>query len=265
MVTPKFSSFILVFLVILLLLPSTAMAWTGAVHDYMCPEGYDIDCKTADSSDFKRNYPFGGSNSHLCYDNKTDGLARLVAKYYVKKYYVEGQKDPNLLGAASHLLQDANCPDHWYPMREILGKIFVPFAPSWVGTIEFRVEDYRWNDVEDWNIQIEFQGRVININDAYLRKQKEYIQDFISNEPQDSLEEIEKQIESRIFWHNLRSAKEWTLLGAILMTPILAYCAWQWKKKAKTTKKKIDLIETILVLLILAVLLSLLLLIILFY
>lgn len=265
MVKPKFSSFILVFVVILLLLPSTAMAWTGAVHDYMCPEGYDIDCKTADSSDFKRNYPFGGSNSHLCYDNKTDGHARLVAKYYVKKYYVEGQKDPNLLGAASHLLQDASCPDHWYPTREILGKIFVPFAPSWVGTIEFRVEDYRWNDVEDWNIQIEFQGRVININDAYLRKQKEYVQDFISNEPQDSLEEIEKQIESRIFWHNLRSAKEWIMLGAILMTPILVYYAWQWKKKAKTAKKKIDLIETILVLLILAVLLSLLLLIILFY
>jgi len=265
MVNPKFSSLLLAFLITVLLLPSTVMAWTGAVHDYMCPEGYLIDCKIADSSDFQKNYPYARQSFHLCYDNKTDGLPRLVAKYYVKKYYVEGQEDLDLLGAAAHLLQDASCPDHWYPTRKIFGKIFVPFAPSWVGTIESKVESYRKSGEKDWNIQIKFQGKVINVNDDYLLRQKRYIQDFLSKEPEESLEEIEKQIESRIFWSGLRSYKEWIVVGALLMTPFLAYDAWRWKKKAKTTKKKTDLIETILEISVLAVFISLLILIHLFY
>ena len=246
------------------LLPSTAIAWTGAVHDYMCPDGYDIDCKIADYSDFQKNYPYGGFQYHFCYDNKTDGMARLVAKYYVKKYYVEGQKDLKLLGAAAHLLQDASCPDHWYPTREIFGRIIVPFAPSWVGTIEPQVDSYLKSGEKNWSVPIEFQGKTINLDDAYLLSQKAYIQDFLSKEPKESLEEIQRQVDARSFWSGLRSTKEWLMVGAILMAPFLAYGAVQWKRKGKPTKT-IDKISIILLMLILAVFLSLLILIQLFY
>jgi len=171
----------------------------------------------------------------------------------------------NLLGAAAHLLQDASCPDHWYPMREILGKIIVPFAPSWVGTIESQVMSYRTSGEKNWSIPIEFQGRVVNINETYLLAQRRYIQDFLSEESEESLEEIEKQIASRVFWHNLRSYKEWTMVGALLMTPALAYEAWRWKKKARARGKKTDLIETIMVVSIFAIFASLLVLIQVFY
>jgi hypothetical protein len=246
------------------LLPSTAIAWTGAVHDYMCPDGYDIDCKIADTLDFQKNYPYGAHQYHLCYDNKTDGVARLVAKYYLKKYYVEGQKDSNLLGAAAHLLQDASCPDHWYPTREIFGRIIVPFAPSWVGTIEPQVDFHLRSGEKNWSISIDFQGKVITIDDAYLLSQKAYVQDFLSKEPEESLEEIQKQLDARIFWSGLRGGKEWFMVGAIFPAPFLAYAAWQWKRKGKPTKI-IDLIGIILLILLLAVFLSLLLLIQLFY
>lgn len=260
----KFFLLFFVFLLTASFFPSTVMAWTGAVHDYMCPEGFQIDCKIADTQDFKKNYPYGDV-SHHCYDNKTDAPVRLVAKYYVKKYYVEGQKDSNLLGAAVHLLQDASCPDHWYPTREFFGRIFVPFAPSWVGTIESKVESYRLSGEKNWNIQIDFQGKTVNVNDDYLLSQRRHVQDFLSKEPEESLEEIERQINSRIFWHNLRSYKEWIVVAALVMTPFLAYDAWQWKKKAKTTKKKTDLIGTILAISVLTVFIILLLLIQLFY
>lgn len=264
MVNPKSSLLILTFLVTLSLFPSTVSAWTGITHNYMRPEGYDIDCTIADSPEFKKNYPYGGV-SHLCLDNKTDAPARLVAKYYVKKYYVDGQKDSNLLGAAAHLLQDASCPDHWYPTRMIFGKIFVPFAPSWVGSIEPKVGSYLQSDEKNWNIQIDFQGRVIDIDDAYLLRQKRYIEDFLSREPEESLEEIEKQIQSRVFWHELRSYKEWIMVGAIATTPFLIYDAWQWKRKRKTTKKITHLIDTITGISVLAAFISLLILIQLFY
>jgi len=266
-VNQKFPLLIFVFLLIIIsLFPSTAIAWTGAVHDYMRPEGFQIDCKIADTQDFKKKYPYGDIIHH-CYDNKSDAPVRLIAKYYVKKYYVEGQKDSNLLGAAAHLLQDANCPDHWYPMREIFGRIFVPFAPGWVGTIEFKVESYRLSGEKDWNIPVDFQGKTVNVNDDYLLSQRRYVQDFLSKEPEESLEEIEGQINSKIFWFNLRSYKEWFMVVVIIMIPILIFEVWQWRRKAKakTTRKITDLIDLILSIVIFAVFVSLLILIQLFY
>jgi len=246
------------------LLPSTVMAWGGA-HGYMCPQGYNIDCGIADTPDFQKNYPYGGFQSHVCYDNKTDGMARLVAKYYVKKYYVEGQKDSNLLGAVAHLLQDASCPAHWYAVMGIFGRAIALFAPSWVETIESQVDSYLKSGEKNWSIPIEFQGKVINIDDAYLLSQKAYIQDFLSKEPQESLEEIGKQIDAKSFWSELRGYKEWIMVCAILTIPFLAYEAWQWKRKRKTIKKKADLINIIIAITVPAVFLILLLLIQLFY
>jgi hypothetical protein len=229
------------------------MAWGGAAHGYMCPDGYDIDCRIADTLDFQKNYPYGAHENHLCYDNKTDGMARLVAKYYVKKYYVEGQSDLNLLGGAAHLLQDASCPAHWYGIGLSV--------PSWVGTIEAQVDAYLESGEKDWSIQIEFQGKTVTIDDAYLLSQKAYIQNFLSTEPQESLEEIAAQIEGKSPWSSIRGREEWIMVGAIIIIPFLAYDVWQWKRKGKTTtKNRTDLIGLIIAALILAVFLSLLLL-----
>ncbi|MCJ7561012.1 hypothetical protein MUO79_10420 [Candidatus Bathyarchaeota archaeon] len=244
-----------------MLLPSTVMAW-GSAHGYMCPQGYNIDCGIADTPDFQKNYPCGGFQYHICFDNKTDGMARLVAKYYVKKYYAEGQKDSNLLGAAAHLLQDASCPAHWYVTLAILGRPIALFAPSWVGTIESQVDSYLVNGEKNWNISIDFQGKSIIIDDAYLLSQKAYIQNFLSTEPTESLEEIQRQVDARSFWSGLRSTKEWIIVGAIFTTPFIAYDVVQWKRKGKTTtKNRNDLIGLIIAASILAVFLSLLLLI----
>ncbi len=261
----KFALLTLTFLITLASLPPTATAWAPAAHDYMCPQDYHVDCHIADTPDFQKNHPYGDQQNHLCYDNKSDGVARLVAMYYVKKYYVEGQKpqDWNLLGAAAHLLQDASCPDHWYPTKPILGRIIVPFAPSWVGTIEDQVQSHMEKGEENWSIPIDFQGKTVIIDDAYLLRQKAYINDFLSKEPEESLEEIGKKIDAAIFWSGLRGCKEWIMVGALFLLPFLAYEAVQWKRKGKP--KKIDLIGTIITILILAVFLFLLLLIQLFY
>ncbi len=263
----KFALLILAFLITLAFLPSTVTAWTPDAHEYMCPQDYHVDCHIADTPDFQKSHPYGDHQNHLCYDNKSDGLARLVAKYYVKKYYVEGQRsqDWNLLGAAAHLLQDASCPDHWYPTRPILGRIIVPFAPSWVGTIEDQVQSHLDKGEKNWSIMIDFQGQTVIIDDAYLLSQKAYINDFLSKEPEESLEEIGRQIDAKIFWSGLRGYKEWIMVGAIITAPFLAFEAVQWKRKGKTTKKKTDLIDIILPTSMLAVFLSLLLLIQLFY
>ena len=253
---------ILAFLITTALLPSTAMAWTGAVHDYMCPNGYEIDCTIADTPDFQTNYPYGGYQYHVCYDNKTEGMARLVAKYYVKKYYVDGQRDLNLLGAAAHLLQDASCPAHWYATLAIFGSPIALFAPSWVGTIESQVDSYLESGEKNWSIPMEFQGKSISIDDASLLSQKAYIRNFLSTEPKESLEEIGAQIDARSFWSSLRSYKEWVVIGAIFTAPFIAYDVVQWKRKGKTTtKNRTDLIGIIIAASILAVFLSLLLLI----
>jgi hypothetical protein len=228
------------------------MAW-GSAHGYMRPDGYDIDCGIADTTDFQKSYPYGAHENHLCYDNKTDGMARLVAKYYVKKYYVEGQSDSKLLGAAAHLLQDASCPAHWQG--------FALFAPSWVGTIESQVDSCLESGEKDWSIPIEFQGKSITIDDAYLLSQKTYIQNFLSTEPEENLEEIAAQIDEKSFWSSLRGREELIMIGAIIIIPFLAYDVWQWKRKEKTTtKNRTDLIGLIIATSILAVLLSLLLL-----
>ena len=210
----------------------------------------------ADTADFQRNYPYANQINHLCFDNKTDGVPRLVAKYYVKKYYVEGQKDMTLLGAAAHLLQDASCPEHWYSAKD-------PFAPGWARTIESQVESYRQSGEQNWSISIDYQGKTVIIDDAYLLRQREYINDFLSKEPDESLEEIGKNIHQKIFWSRLRGSSAWFMIPAVIMVPFLVYSAVQLKRKGKP--KKIDLIGTVVATLILAVLLVLLLLIQLFY
>ncbi len=237
MIVSRMKLFFLLFL--FLSLPS-ASAWTWPVHTYMCPDMQTIDCREADKFEFQRDYPYG-NEIHLCYDNNPNCMPRLVAKYYVKKYFVEGKKDTKLLGAAAHLLQDAATPDHWFPMREFFGRIFVPFAPAWVGTMEGRVDSALQGNAE-WNIPIEFQGNVVNINKEYLERQKENIRQFLSKEPAESLEEIEQQINARLFWTWLRGFKEWIYVWIIIAAVTLAYGIWDWKRAKKKKFRKIDFV-----------------------
>src|SRR5512139_1814257 len=111
----KLTALIIAFLFALTVFPSLANGWVVDTHDYMCPQNYTIDCKIADYAEIHNNYPYTThlSLSHLSLDNKTDGAARLVANYYLKKYYVERQVDNNYLAIAAHFLQDASCPAHW--------------------------------------------------------------------------------------------------------------------------------------------------------
>lgn len=249
----------LVFALLGLVFPLPIRGWTGGTHHYLCPDEYPLDCGIADSLEFKKTYPFAEDFSHLCFDNKEDCLPRLVAKYYLKKYYLEGEKDLNLLGGAAHLLQDAACPDHWYPMRQYGGKIFVPFAPSWVGKTEGLVGRYLESGPGDWNLPREFQRRTINVNQAYLDTQREVVRRVLSQEPEETLEELEAQIKSKKAWSWLRSLKEALMLGGVILLPILGWELWKWKKERTG---RFDLVATFAIL---GILLIVLLLIYLFY
>lgn len=216
-----------------LIYPSFAMSWAGITHEFMCLQDRQINCGIADMSEFKRNYPYAEDIGHLCFDNKENCRARLAAKYYLKRYYLEGEKNFDFLGAAAHFWQDASCPDHWYPMRDYFGKIFVPFAPRWVGKTEGLVNIYMRNGQKDWNIPIKYNGKAINIDQAYLDTQKELVASFLVQEPQESLEEIESQIKSANIWFWLRSFKELLMVLTLVFLPVFVYCLWNWQKKKR--------------------------------
>lgn len=211
-------------------------AWGGDVHSYLCPGSYD--CTIADSREFKIAYKWD-SFGHLCLDNQSDCLARLGAKYFLKKYYSEGKKDWKLIATAAHLYQDASCPDHWYPMREYFGRIIIPLAPSWVTKIEggvsrnlsFRPQPGDKRD--DWNIPIIWQGQKIDINKAYLDNAKESLKNFVSQEPQENLEDLKRQIDTKMTMTLIRSYKEIAYLILILVFLVWLYTLWALKKKGQ--------------------------------
>lgn len=231
------------FLIVLLFVVSATKvkAWGGDIHSYLCPGSYD--CSIADNKEFQTTYKWS-SFGHLCIDNQSDCLARLGAKYFLKKYYLEGKKNWKLLAASAHLYQDASCPDHWYPMREYLGKIIVPFAPSWVTKIEGGVSSNfsfrpQPGDARDkWNIPIAWRGQKIDINKAYLDGTKVTLAQFVSKEPVESLEVIETQINRKRTLTLVRSYKEIVYLLFPIVLSIWLYTLWLFKKK----KQKSDFI-----------------------
>jgi len=224
--------FLLTSLFFLLTFPAKVQAWGGETHTLMCPQNQPFSCVEADRPEFKTAYPYGNS-WHLCLDNRPDCSARLVAKYYLKKYYLEGEKDPKLIGAAAHLFQDASCPDHWYPTRSYFGRIFVPFAPSWVGKMEGLVEDSLRRGQTEGMVFLKYGGKEIEINQAFLASLKTETADFISSEPKESLAELEGKINSRKNWELLRSLKEVLMLLVVILLPLLAFIVWRWQKNKK--------------------------------
>jgi len=243
---------IVFFFLLTLLFPQQARAWGGDVHNYLCPtnlqsvelQGQVVGCGIADSIEFQRNYPVAEVMNHLCLDNKSDCPGRIAAKYLVKKYYFEGGKDLSLLAGAAHLLQDANCPDHWFPMREIGRRIFVPFAPSWVSKTEGEVSLGLSSKQPNWSVIRQYKGKTIVLNQAYMDNLKSEIAQFVNTEPKEDLMTLEKQVKTRSFWNKVRSYREWVLLGIIILSPFLLFYLWKWTVK-KTNK--IDLIIIIFV------------------
>lgn len=220
---------ITIFFVFLFLLPQLVLAWNRITHDSLCQE--NIDCNVADSFEFQKANPYANILYHVCYDNTEDCMPRLTAKYFLKKYYIEGEKDKNLLGAAAHLFQDSYCPLHWYPGFLIFGEEVYLFAPKEIKTIEEEVGHRISAKEKSWNIPIKRKGETINIDKAYMDNIKEENAKFLLREPEESLVDIESKIKSKKIWHRLRGYQDFTIILFIFFIPILAYGIWEYKKK----------------------------------
>ncbi len=229
------------FLFAFFLFPTKIHAWSSVIHDYLCPENLEVSCTIADDRFFVQDYPFGNV-AHLCLDNKPDCPPRLVAKYYVKKYFISPDKDPKLLAAAAHLMQDSACPDHWFPMREFAGHIFVPFAPKWVTKTEGMIGEAVSRHLINWDYPIEYHGQLINLNQSYLDNEKIKIETFINQQPKESMEELARQIKVKNFWAQIRSLREMLYLVFLILLLILPFTIWSWRKNKK---KKSDLVITL--------------------
>lgn len=212
-------------------------AWSKDTHIEFCPNA-KIDCIIADSYEFQRNNPNAVTYNHVCYDNKEDCMARLSAKYFLKKYYLEGETNKDYLGAAAHLFQDSYTPTHWYPGFKILGEEAYLFAPSWAKNTEGNV-GIKLSTQENWNIPIKFKGEILNINRDYLEDIKQQTSILLSQEPEESLEEIQSQIASKKPWHYLRAFKDLIILLFIIFIPILGYGIWKYKKEKEISSNLI--------------------------
>lgn len=236
-------------LFILIFLPFVS-AWGEETHVRFCPDNYDIDCTVADSFEFQRNNPNANAWYHVCYDNTENCMPRLAAKYFLKRYYLEGKMDQDLLGAAAHLFQDASCPLHWYPGFKIFGQDIILSAPQQVKIIESEVDSRLLNREENWNIPIKFKGDDIDINKKYLDNLKKETSEFISKEPEESIESLQSQSKSKLIWHRLRAHQDFIILLFIILIPILIYGVWKYKKERKISS---DLVIPIVVLVILTI------------
>lgn len=254
MALPKKIACLVGFLLLFLILSLQRInAWGGDVHQYLCPAQLKGgDCGIADSMEFKRTYPFG-EVWHLCLDNKPDCPPRIVAKYYVKKYFLEGKKDEKLLLGAAHLIQDAACPDHWFPMREFFGRIFVPFAPSWLNKTEEEVSLGLSSKQPGWSVVRQYQGKTIVLNQAYMDGLKNEITQFVATEPHEDLATLEKQVKEKNFLQKVRSYREWIWVGLIILLPLTLY---QGLRFLRTKKGRTDLIIEIFILTALGLLLG---------
>ncbi len=235
---------------LLLIFSSFVSAWTGETHIYLCPNE-EIDCNIADSFEFQKDNSYANTWYHVCYDNTTNCMPRLAAKYFLKKYYQGGKTDQDLLGAAAHLFQDSSCPLHWYPGFEIFGQEFFFSASEEIKMIEYEVNSKLVSQEENWNIPIKFKGNDVDINKKYLDNLKNETSEFISKEPEESLESLEAQLKSKLIWHHLRAYKDFIILLFILFLPILGYSLW---KDRINKKRSLDLIIPIFALLILTIL-----------
>ncbi|MFH1430132.1 MAG: hypothetical protein ABIG71_01245 [Candidatus Uhrbacteria bacterium] len=206
---------------------SSAFAWSGGVHDFTCPESA-LNCRIADDAGFQQENPYLSVYHHLCLDNKPNCLGRVTADYYLKKYYVTGNRD--FLGAAAHLYQDAHTPDHWYVSRQLPWKNGELFSPRWASEIEgeagFIIENQNPDTVYDRVIT--FQGQEIHINTAYLDYVKTDVASRIAHEPSESLDELEARVLNMRWRARVRSYKDVALALALLSSVLAAVYVLVW-------------------------------------
>lgn len=228
------------FFFILLLFPSQIQAWGPEVHGYLCRFTPGLDCLLADSPESIRAYRVKGFMSHVCYGNKPDCPPRLIAKYYLKQYYQQGQQDKQLLSIAAHLFQDAACPQHWYSYRPLGNFSFSIFMPISILNIENKIDDAFRNHDSNWDFPLKIPGEKFNVNQSYLDDLSAQVKAELSQEPTEDLATLEKQIVSKRVGYKIRSYY-WDGAGLVMIL-VLPIFIWQLRKYLKTKKGKTDVI-----------------------
>lgn len=223
--------------IVILISLNFVSAWTHDVHIKFCPNA-EIDCTIADSFDFQKDNPNAIIYNHVCYDNKEDCVTRLAAKYFLKKFYLGNKSDKSLLGASLHLYQDASCPQHWYPGFKILGREVYLFAPSWVKNVEGLVS-IKLSTQENWSIPIKFREKIMDIDEEYLNNMEQRSIEFLSQEPEESLKEIESQINSKKIWHYLRAYQCFFIIFSIFFFFAILFESCKFRKSKKISIKLI--------------------------
>lgn len=194
----------------------------------------------ADSPESLRTYRVNGFMSHVCYGNKPDCPPRLIAKYYLKQYYQQGQQDKQLLSIAAHLFQDAACPQHWYSFRALGNFTFSAFAPISVLNIENKIDDAFRRQDTSWNFPIKIPGNRFDLNQNYLDNLGSEVKILLAQEPKESLVSLEKQIASKRLGYKIRGYY-WDGAGLTILI-ILPIFIWQLRKYLRTKKGKTDVI-----------------------
>jgi hypothetical protein len=204
-------------------------AWGGDTHIWLCPFD-EINCRIADSSEFKSEFSYAQTLNHFCYEGEENCSSKLVAKYFLKRYYLEGETNLDFLGAAAHLYQDSLSPNHEYLTVGILGKSHIPvFSPMWVMSFEGKVDNSLKK--ENWSMEINHRGEIINIDEEYLKITKERILDFVSSEPEESLEDIENQIRTKYFGSYVKIGQNSMAILFLVLIPVFGHRVWKHRKK----------------------------------
>lgn len=224
----KSMKYLFVFMFFLLVLPSVS-AWGNDTHEWLCP--YDnIDCNIADYSEFKLEFSYARTLNHFCYNGEEDCASKLAAKYFLKRYYFEGETNLEFLGAAAHLYQDSLSPNHEYLTIGIFGKSHIPvFSPTWVMFLEGEIDNNL--NKEGRSFEINHNKEAISINEEYLDITKERVLNFVLSEPNESLEDIENQIRAKQFGNYSKFGKNSVIALFFILVPFFGHKFWKRKKK----------------------------------
>lgn len=216
----------------------SAQAWPGGVHDYACPNA-ELNCNIADERAFQQINPYLSVYHHLCLDNKDNCLARVTGDFYLKKYYLTGNKD--FLSTASHLYQDAWTPDHWYVPRDLPWKRGELFAPKWSGEIEGESNFILKNPTPGtvYDRVIKFNGKELHINKAYLDNVKADVALRVAKESSESLDELEARVLDVRWRARIRSYKDVAVFVALLSVgvSVLYLIVWIIRRRFRVEAK----------------------------
>lgn len=223
---------------IFIVTPNSVFAWSNDVHSYTCPEE-TLNCLIADDADFQQNNPYLSVYHHLCLDNAQGCLARVTARYYLKKYFLTNNQD--FLSVACHLYQDAWTPNHWYVPRQLPWRQGELFSPRWAGEIEGEAGFILENSVTGaaYDRTIVFKGQELHINKAYLDNVKADVISRVANEPSESLDELEAHMRETRWRTSVRSYKDVALALVFLSAVfgVLYLLSWIIRRRFRRDAK----------------------------